>query len=237
MSNDILVASLKEGRTLLTEIEAKDLVRQAGINVIQTELARDKEAAIKLARQLHYPVALKIVSPDIIHKSDIGGVKLDLKSSRQVGKAYDEIMAAVKEKSPGSRILGVSVQKMARPGIEVIIGMSKDPQFGPVLMFGLGGILVEVLKDVSFRIVPLERRDAREMVREIKAYPVLEGIRGREPGDVKFIEETLLKLSAFVEKNPGIKELDLNPVIVYKEGGVAVDARVVLENAADSGRA
>jgi acyl-CoA synthetase (NDP forming) len=126
-------------------------------------------------------------------------------------------------------ILGVSVQRMARPGVEVIIGMSKDTQFGPVLMFGLGGILVEILKDVSFRVVPLTRRDAREMIREIKGYPLLEGYRGREPVDVSNLEELLLKVSTFVEQNPGVRELDLNPVFAYSDGAVAVDARIVME--------
>ena len=130
---------------------------------------------------------------------------------------------------PEARIQGVSVQKMARPGVEVIIGMSKDDQFGPVLMFGLGGILVEVLKDVSFRIVPLAKRDAAEMVREIKGYPLLEGYRGQEAVDISYLEELLLKVSDFVEQNPEVKELDLNPIFAYSDGAVAVDARVILE--------
>ena len=229
MGHSIIKKAIKEGRTLLTETEAKELIKEAGINVIETRLARDKETAVDASRALHFPVVLKVVSPDIVHKSDIGGVMLDLKTSGQVRKAYDEIMAAVNEKAPKARIWGVSVQKMARPGIEIIIGVSKDPQFGPVLMFGLGGILVEVLKDVSLRIVPLERRDAREMIKEIKAYPVLEGFRGREPADIPYLEEMLLKVSKFVEINPEIKEMDLNPIIAYRDGGVAVDARVVLE--------
>lgn len=229
MGNMIIETALKDGRTVLTEIEAKELMKQAGIDIVDTKLARDKEMAVSLSRELHFPVVLKVVSPDIVHKSDIGGVKLGLKSSPQVRKAYDEIMAAAKAKAPASRVWGVSVQKMARPGIEVIVGMSKDPQFGPVLMFGLGGILVEVLKDVSFRIVPLKRRDAQEMIREIKAYPILEGYRGREPGDISYLEETILKVSDFVDRTPEIKELDLNPIVVWEKGGVAVDARVVLE--------
>lgn len=232
MSNAVIEAALKQGRTVLTEIEAKQLAAAAGIGVVETRLAGNAEEAVAVSRELHYPVALKIVSPEIIHKSDIGGVKLGLRSAAQVRKAYDQLMETARQKAPGARILGVSVQRMATPGIEVIIGMSKDPQFGPVLMFGLGGILVEVLKDVSFRIVPLNERDAREMVREIKAYPVLEGFRGREPGDIAFLEETLLKVSRFVESTPEIKELDLNPIIVYRDGGVAVDARIVLESKA-----
>jgi acyl-CoA synthetase (NDP forming) len=139
-------------------------------------------------------------------------------------------MAAIKKAFPEAKIQGASVQKMARPGVEVIVGMSKDAQFGPVLMFGLGGILVEILKDVSFRIVPLVKRDATEMIKEIKGYPLLEGYRGQEPVDVTNLEDMVLKVSDFVEKHPEIKELDLNPIFAYKDGAVAVDARVVLED-------
>ena len=218
-----------EGRSLLTEIEAKELLKQAGVNVIDTKLAASSEEAISISRQFGFPVVLKIASSDIVHTSDAGGVKLGLKTSKQVGKAYDDILAAISQKHPQAMIQGVSVQKMARPGVEVIIGMSRDAQFGPVLMFGLGGIMVEILKDVSFRIVPLTRRDAREMIREIKGYPLLEGYRGQEPVDVSNLEELLLKVSGFVEQNPKVKELDLNPIFAYNDGAVAVDARVILE--------
>ncbi len=218
-------------RTILTETEAKELLSQAGISVVDTRLATSKEEAISISKQLGFPVVLKIASPDITHKSDAGGIELGLKTSKQVGKAYDDILAATSQKHPQAVIYGVSVQKMLRPGVEVIIGMTKDAQFGPVLMFGLGGILVEILKDVSFRIVPLGRRDAREMIKEIKGYPLLEGYRGQEPVDVSYLEELLLKVSQFVEKNPEIKELDINPIFAYGDGAVAVDARVILEEA------
>ncbi len=202
-----------EGRNVLTELEAKELLKQAGISVTDTELATSKEEAVSTSKQFGFPVVLKVASPDVVHKSDAGGVKLDLKTSKQVGKAYDNILGAISQKYPQAVIQGVSVQKMARPGVEVIIGMSKDAQFGPVLMFGLGGILVEILKDVSFRIVPLAKRDAREMIREIKGYPLLEGYRGQEPVDVSNLEELLLKVSDFVEQNPEAKEIDLNPIL------------------------
>jgi acyl-CoA synthetase (NDP forming) len=215
--------------TLLNEIESKMLLSEAGIPVIETRLATSKQEAIAISKKVGFPVALKIVSPEITHKSDVGGVKLGLKTSKQVEAAYEEILSAVKQRYPHAIIEGVSVQKMARPGTEVIIGMTKDTQFGPVLMFGLGGILVEILKDVSFRIVPLEKEDAREMIREIKGYPILEGFRGMEPVEVSILEEILLKISRFVDDHPEIKELDLNPIFAYREGAVAVDARVVLE--------
>ncbi len=217
-----------EGRSVLTEIEAKELLKQAGISVVDTRLATSKEEALSISQQLGLPVVLKIASPDVVHKSDAGGVKLDLGTVKQVGEAYDDILKAIKKQYPEAKIQGVSVQKMARPGVEVIIGMSKDAQFGPVIMFGLGGILVEVLKDVSFRIVPLERRDAREMIREIKGYPLLEGYRGQEPVDVANLEELILQVSSFVEQHPEVAELDLNPIFAYRDGAVAVDARVIL---------
>ena len=226
----IMKRAKKEGRNLLTEVEAKDLLKEAGIGVVDTRLATSREEAVSISQELGFPVVLKIASSDVVHKSDAGGVKLDLKTAKQAGKAYDDILKGIKKEYPQAKIDGVSVQKMARPGVEVIIGMSKDAQFGPVIMFGLGGILVEILKDVSFRIVPLVRRDAAEMVREIKGYPLLEGYRGQEPVDVSNLEELLLKVSDFVEKNPDIGELDLNPVFAYKDGAVAVDARVVLED-------
>lgn len=225
----IIDQARRQKRVILTEVEAKDLLKQAGISVVDTRLAGSREAAVAIAHEMGFPVALKIASPDVIHKSDIGGVKLNLKTATQVGKAFDSIVAAVKRGSPQATIHGVSVQKMARPGVEVIIGMSKDAQFGPVLMFGLGGVLVEILKDVSFRIVPLAKRDAREMIREIKGYPLLEGYRGQEPVDVASLEEMVLKVSHFVEQHPEIKELDLNPVFAYRDGAVAVDARIILE--------
>jgi acyl-CoA synthetase (NDP forming) len=228
---EILKQARKENRTQLTEIESKELIKEAGIPVVEAKLAQTKTEAVTLSKKLGFPVALKIVSPDVIHKSDSGGVELGLTNTTQVGEAYNKIQSAIKKHYPKAKIKGISVQKMARPGVEVIIGMTKDAQFGPVLMFGLGGILVEVLKDVAFRIVPLTKRDAHEMIKDIKGYPVLEGYRGQEPADIAFLEDLILKVSDFVDKNPEIKELDLNPVFAYKNRAVAVDARVILEPA------
>ena len=232
MISKIITNALKSKRTVLTEVESKQLVASAGIPVIETRLAQNKAEAVLTSQKMGFPVVLKIVSPDIIHKSDIGGVKLNLANATQVGKAYTEIMAAAKKANKKADIHGVSVQKMARPGVEVIMGMSKDAQFGPVLMFGLGGVFVEVLKDVAFRIVPLVRRDASQMIKEIKGYPLLEGYRGQEPANIAALEDLLLKLSDFVDKTPQIKELDLNPIFAYKDKAVAVDARVILESQA-----
>ena len=218
-----------KSQNLLTEVESKALLKKAGIPVVEAKLARSKKAAISISNEMGFPVVLKISSPDVVHKSDSGGVKLGLANATQVGKAYTEIISSIKQAYAKAQIEGVSVQPMAPPGVEVIVGMSKDPQFGPVLMFGLGGILVEVLKDVSFRIVPVTTRDAREMIREIKGYPVLEGYRGQKPASIPALEKLIVKVSQFVEKNPDIKELDLNPIFAYPDKAVAVDARIILE--------
>ena len=214
---------------VLAEVESKELLHKAGIPVVDTRLARTKREAVSISKQMGFPVVLKISSPDVIHKSDAGGVKLGLANATQVGKAYSEIVSSIKQAYPEAKIHGLSVQRMAGPGVEVIIGMSKDPQFGPVLMFGLGGILVEVLKDVSFRIVPVSERDARDMIREIKGYPILEGYRGQKPVSIAALEKLIVRVSQFAENNPHIAELDLNPVFAYPDKAIAVDARVVLE--------
>lgn len=213
---------------ILGELEAKAWLGRNGINVNDTRLACSREETIAISKEIGFPVVLKIASLDIAHKSDPGGVKLNLETAEQVGEAYDDILQSVNQRCPTARIEGVSVQKMARPGVEVVIGVSQDEQFGPVLMFGLGGTLVEVLKDVSFRVIPLTRRDATEMIREIKGYPLLEGFRGQEPVDVSCLEKLLLQVSQLVEENPQIVELDLNPVLAYSDGAVAVDARLVM---------
>lgn len=227
--DEIIAAARKEARTSLTELESKQILKEVGINTTEIKLARTKEEAVSHSKELGFPVALKIVSPDILHKTDVGGVKLGLNNEDDVGNAYDGIISMIKKQEPAAKIQGVSVQPMARPATEVIIGMSKDPQFGPVLMFGLGGILVEVLKDVSFRIVPLTKRDAREMIGEIKGYPILEGYRGQEPANIAVLEELLLKVSEFVDSRPEIAELDINPIFAYSDGALAIDARVILD--------
>lgn len=229
MSGVQIIAKAKsEGRSVLTELESKEILKEAGIPVVETRLATTQEEAVTVSQKMGFPVALKVASPEIPHKSDAGGVRLGLASPGQVALAYEEIMAAVREHYPVAPVQGVAVQKMARPGTEIIVGASQNPQFGPVLMFGLGGIFVEALKDVSFRIVPLTGRDAAEMIREIKGYVLLHGYRGQEPVDITSLEKLLLKVSGFVEQNPQVKELDLNPVFAYRDGALAVDARIIL---------
>jgi acyl-CoA synthetase (NDP forming) len=228
-ASQIIDNTRKQGRAVLTEIEAKQVFKEIDINTIETRLASSLKEALAICNDIGFPVVLKIASPDITHKSDAGGVKVSLKNRAEVRKAYGEIMASARQKYPKARIEGVSVQGMARPGIEIIIGMFKDAQFGPVIMFGLGGIFVEVLKDVSFRLIPIVRRDAEEMIKEIKGYSLLQGYRGQEPANIPSLVDTLLKVSDFVERTPGIKEIDLNPVFAYKDSALVVDARIVLE--------
>ncbi|MBN1626096.1 MAG: acetate--CoA ligase family protein [Deltaproteobacteria bacterium] len=229
----ILSGIIKTASTpVLDEIQCKRVMKEYGIKVTKPVLAKSKDDAIDAARRIGFPVVMKIVSPQITHKSDIGGVRVGLKSEADIKKAYKEIMKAAKDNAPGAVIEGISVQKMTEKGLELVIGMSKDPQFGPMIMFGLGGTLVEILKDVAFRFVPLTGQDAREMIRQVKAYRLLEGYRGQPPVDIKYIEELLLKVSRMIEENPEIKEMDINPLIAYGKGAVAVDARIILEEGA-----
>jgi len=226
--NEIISQARKEKRTVLTEIEAKQILMEAGINCTDTQLATTKDEAVALSDTFGYPVVLKISSVDITHKSDAGGVKVNLKDKDAVEKAFDDIMTACKGQFPDANIEGIAVQTMAKPGTEVIIGLTNDDSFGPVVMFGLGGIFVEVLKDVSFRIVPFEKADATEMINEIQGKKLLEGYRGQEPAHIPTLEDMLIKLSAFADKTPGIEEIDMNPVFAYKDGAVVVDARIIL---------
>jgi len=225
---DPIAAARAAGRTLLTEVESKQLLGAAGIPVTPAQLARSADEAVAAAQAQGFPVVLKVVSGDIAHKSDVGGVELGLKTAAAVRAAYKRIVANAKKAAPGATVDGVSVQPMAKQGTEVIIGTTTDPQFGPVMMFGLGGIMVEVLKDVAFRIIPLEPRDARQIVREIRGFPVLTGVRGQPPSDLMALERMILQVSEFAQAHPEVAELDLNPVFAYPDGALAVDARVVL---------
>jgi len=225
---DVIATARKQRRTLLSEVEAKDLLAEAGIPVARAILAKGQKKAVEAADAVGYPVVMKIVSPDIAHKSDVGGVVVGLKDAKAVRKAYREMLERVAAAAPAAKITGVAVQHMAPQGIEVIVGATTDPQFGPVMMFGLGGVFVEVLKDVAFRIVPLEPRDAGQMVREIRGLPVLQGARGAKPADLPALESLIVKVSQFVASHPEVAELDLNPVFAYPDGALAVDARIVL---------
>ena len=228
-SHPLIERARQQGRTLLTELESKQVLHDLGIPTLLGQLATSEEDAVRAADIIGYPVVLKIASPDIVHKSDVGGVQLHLQDREAVRQASRAMQQSVVAHAPTARIDGLIVQPMAAPGVEVIVGMSKDATFGPVLMFGLGGVLVEVLKDVTFRIVPLSQRDAREMIHDIQGFPVLAGHRGTTPADLEALQNILLTLSAFVESTPEVKEIDLNPIYAYAQGALAVDARIVLE--------
>lgn len=213
----------------LNEIEAKRLLADAGVMVTLTELAPTADTAAATARRLGFPVALKIVSPDITHKSDVGGVRLGLATADAVSVAFAEIVSAARARQPQARIDGVAVQPMAPPdGVEVIVGVSVDPQFGHVIMCGLGGILVEVLRDVAFRLIPLQPRDARQMLAELRGAALLRGGRGRAGVDLAKLEALLLHVSRLIERRPDIRELDLNPILAYPDRVIAVDARALV---------
>ncbi|SVC85424.1 uncharacterized protein METZ01_LOCUS338278 [marine metagenome] len=227
---DLVKQARTEKRTLLSEIESKNILSEAGVNITETFLTLSTEEAIAKATDIGYPVALKIVASGISHKSDVGGVMLNLQNNEEVVNAYDSILNNVQNTHPDAKIEGVSVQKMAESGTEVIIGMTLDQQFGPVIMFGLGGVLVEVLNDVSFRLAPLEENDAIEMIDEIAARPILDGVRGEKPCNLSELHKMLLQISVLVTEYPEIKEVDLNPVIASSKGAVAVDARIILND-------
>ncbi len=217
-----------EPSLLLTEVESKALLSDAGVPVARTLLAHDVTSAQRAAEDVGYPVVLKVVSRDISHKSDVGGVAVGLESAEALAAALETMQQRIAEAAPRARIEGFAVQHHAPAGTEVIVGGTRDPQFGPVVMFGLGGVFVEVLKDVAFRLAPLTPRDARLAVREIRGFPILAGVRGQPPVDLGAIEEILLRVSDLMVAHPDIAELDLNPVIAYPDGAIAVDARVIV---------
>jgi acyl-CoA synthetase (NDP forming) len=221
---DIFERVRREGRTFLMEHESKAALERLGIRTTGARVARSEQEAVDIYRSFRgQPVVLKILSPQIVHKSDLGGVRLNLKTEEEVQRAYQEMAASFRD----SGVVGISVQEMAGPGIEVIIGVAQDPTFGPVLMFGLGGIFVEVLKDVSFRSIPISEADALEMIREVKGSTLLQGYRGRS-ADIPALQRLLLQISQMVQENPEIREMDLNPVILYPQGYRVADARIIL---------
>ncbi len=224
----IIDNALAEGRKALLEHEAKELLRLQGAPVSLDRLAVNEEEAVKIAAEIGYEVAMKIVSPQILHKSDAGGVMLRLKNEREVREAFRKITKNAREYMPDAEIKGCIVSRMSGEGVEVIIGTKIDDQFGPIVMFGLGGILVEVVKDVSFRVLPVSRNVAASMLGELKSSAILDGVRGRPPCDKEAIVRLIVKVSELVEAYPLIHELDLNPVIVHEDGLTIVDARIIL---------
>jgi len=228
-TDKIIALARKENRKALLEPEAKAICNEYGISVPKFDVATNATEASEMAQKTGYPIVMKIVSPEIIHKSEAGGVKVNLKSKAEVAEAFKSIVANSKKYNAKADIRGVLVQEMAPNGIEVIVGAIKDAQFGQTVMFGLGGIFVEVLKDVTFRVAPITLDDAKEMITGLKAYPLLKGVRGQPPADTNAIAKILVNVSKLVMEHPEIKELDLNPIMAYAKGVATVDARIILE--------
>jgi acetyl coenzyme A synthetase (ADP forming)-like protein len=234
---DLFARVRAEGRVSIGDSESREILEAYGVPVPESRLAETAEDAIRVADEIGYPVVLKVASPDILHKTDVGGVKLDLDSAEDVRDAFDLIVYRAERYVPGARIWGCLVQKMVPEGREVLVGMSRDPQFGPLVAFGLGGIYVEALKDVAFRVAPFGAEEAEEMIREIRAYPLLDGVRGEPRADHEAMVDTLIRMSQLVTDFPEIAELDINPLVVFEEGrgATALDMRLVLSHADEDG--
>lgn len=218
----------------LSEAEAYGLLADYGFSVPEARVVASAEEASEAAAKLGFPVALKLCSPAVLHKSDVGGVELALGSESKVEEAFGRIRKSVGQSLPQAAESDLLVVPMARPGLEVIVGMMRDEQFGAALMFGLGGVWVELLKDVTFRLVPLDEQEARRMLSEIKGAPLLEGYRGEPPRDTEALVGALVGLSKLVEAHPQVASVDINPLVVYQKGAVVVDAKVLIEGAGAS---
>jgi acetyl coenzyme A synthetase (ADP forming)-like protein len=225
-----LDGALSEGRVTIGDAEARDILTAYGLKIPASELAETDDQAVEIANRIGYPVVLKVASPDILHKTDVGGVKVGLQNPTEIRDAFDLITYRAQRYLPEARLWGCLVQKMAPPGLEVLIGMNRDPQFGPLVTFGLGGIYVEILKDASFRIAPFSCGEAEDMLKEIRAHALLDGVRGEPPTDKTAVVDALLRIAQLVTDFPEILELDINPFIVYEEGlgGISIDMRLVL---------
>lgn len=229
-ARDIIDTVKKEGRRVLLEVEAKELMRSYGIPTPPTILARNEDEAVEAANKLGYPVVLKISSPQILHKSDVGGVIVGVKSDAEVREAFRTIIERARRYAPKAVIYGVAINRMIPSGKEVIIGVTRDNVFGHLIMFGLGGIYTNIFRDVSFRLVPITPDEAMEMIRETKAYQILRGYRGEPPSDIASIVNVILRINQLVQDFPEIAEIDINPLFVYNEGegSIALDVKVVL---------
>ncbi len=220
-----------QGRLELGEIEAREVMAAYGMRLPASELAQSPEAAVEIANRLGYPVVLKISSPDILHKSDIGGVRVGIQSASEARDAYELIEYRARRYQPNADVRGVLVQQQAPKGRECLVGVSRDPQLGPLIGFGMGGIYVEVLKDVVFRLAPLSQQEAQEQIESIRSFPILRGVRGQAPADIPSILDTLLRTSQLVVDFPEIVEMDINPLMVYDQGqgAIVLDARIILQ--------
>ncbi|AKB48409.1 Acetyl-CoA synthetase (ADP-forming) alpha and beta chains, putative [Methanosarcina sp. Kolksee] len=203
-----------------------------GIPLIKTRFAKTAEEAVIAAEEIGYPLVMKVVSPQISHKSDIGGIKFSLQNAAEVKTAYQDMIEGIQKKLPDAYLEGVQLQPMLSGGKEVILGMVHDPTFGPMLMFGLSGIYIEILKDIQFAIVPVDEREAREMITGIKTYPLLAGVRGEKPSDINALVDIIFRVSNLVFDFPEIEEFEINPMMVFEKGkgALAVDLRLILKS-------
>ncbi|MBD3347788.1 MAG: CoA-binding protein, partial [Candidatus Eisenbacteria bacterium] len=219
-------------RSFLLAHEARRVMHATGIPLPETRIARSLDEAVRHAEEVGYPIVMKVVSRDILHKSDVGGVALDLENTGEIIDAYQAIMRNCRDNVPDARIKGVQVSEMAPAGVELIVGARRDPSFGPILMFGMGGIYVEVLKDISFRAVPLHRSEALEMMKEIRAYPLLLGVRGEERKDIESVLDAVIRIGTVIRRVPEISDIEINPLMAYEQGkgAKAVDVRIMLSD-------
>lgn len=216
----------------LSEVETYKILSSIGIKVADYELCQCKDTGIMKARTIGYPLVMKVVSPDIMHKSDAGCVEVGIKNDEEFDKCWDRLIENAHKYNPEAELQGVLLQKMMKNGIEIITGIKKDPHFGHLILFGLGGIFVEVMQDVSLRLIPINKNEAYEMITEIKGFKILTGIRGKKPADLEAIADVLVRLSKLVEECPEIEELDINPLFVYEngQGTVAADGLLIKSN-------
>jgi acetyl-CoA synthetase (ADP-forming) len=215
-----------EKRNNLTYLEARELLNYYNIPLARGAFVKTLDEALTASRKIGYPVAIKVVSPNILHKTDVGGVVLNVNNDDELKKAFESISKNVRKKLPKAKIEGMVVEKMVS-GQEVIVGGKEDPTFGKVLMFGLGGIFTELFNDVSFRLIPVSRKDCIEMIEEIQGYKILSGYRGKKY-NIDSIVNVLLKTSKLLEENNDIKELDINPLVVTETNSIVVDARIII---------
>jgi acetyltransferase len=221
---------LAEGKSVLGEEDGQELLQCYGFDIPAMKIAGSASEAAAIAQEIGLPVVMKIVSPQILHKSDVGGVQIGLKTPEAVKAAFAEIMESSKKNKPNAKIKGVLVQKMVPPGQEVIMGVTKYPGFGHLLMFGLGGIYVELFKNVTFRLAPIGRNNARRMIRSIKGFEILDGFRGKPKADVEKLEKLIVGLSAMVVNHPQIKEMDINPLFVHEQGATVADIIITFDS-------
>jgi len=227
-AQQLLKMAIEQKKKFLSVQESKNILSKANFPINPTGFGTNLNEVIAEAEKIGFPVVIKVSSQDIIHKSDIGGVVTGIREIDELKEEYKQMQQRISQKVPNARIEGYIIEKM-ESGIELLVGSTIDPMFGPILAFGLGGIYVEVLKDVVFRLIPIEREDATEMLSEIKATKILDGIRGQPPINKKALVDLLIKTSNFIDHHPEIEELDLNPVFATEEGVSVVDARIILK--------